>query len=71
MNDINSKEIIYYFLSAQEDNTKLSMEIEYTGSEDWRFYINDYLANITEDKFDILTHVNSNFCSIILTIIKI
>ena len=49
INDNNSKESIYYFLSAQEDNTKFSMEIEYTGLEDWRFYINDYLANITYD----------------------
>ena len=41
INDNNSKESIYYFLSAQEDNTKLSMEIEYTSLDDWYIYIND------------------------------
>ena len=61
INDNNSNKNIYYFLSAQEDNTKLSMEIEYTGLEYWCFYINDYLANITNDKFDMLTRVNSKF----------
>ena len=48
-------------LSAQEDNTKLSMEIEYTSLEDWHFYINDYSADITNNKSDMLTHVNSKF----------
>ena len=41
INDNNSKESIYYFLSPQEDNTKLSMEIEYTSLDDWYIYIND------------------------------
>ena len=45
------------------------IEIEYTGLEDWHFYIKDYLADITDDKFDMLSH--QNFCSIILTIIEI
>ena len=60
-NENNSKEIIYYFLSAHEDNTKLSMEIEYAGLEDWHFYVNDCLANTTNDKFDMLMHVNLQF----------
>ena len=41
INGNNSKESIYYFLSPQEDNTKLSMEIEYTSLDDWYIYIND------------------------------
>ena len=32
------------------------IEIEYTGLEDWHFYIKDYLADITDDKFDMLSH---------------
>ena len=47
INHNDSKESIYYFLLAQEDNTKLSMEIEYTGLQD--------LAIIIDDKFDMLT----------------
>ena len=45
-------------------------EIEYTSLEDWHFYIKDYLADITNDKFAMLT-THQNFCSIILTIIEI
>ena len=37
------------------------MEIEYTSLEDWHFYINDYSADITNNKSDMLTHVNSKF----------
>ena len=35
------------------------MEIEYTSLEHWHFYINDYLADITNDKSDMLKHLNS------------
>ena len=35
------------------------MEIEYTSLEDWHFNINDYLADITDDKSDMLKHLNS------------
>ena len=58
---ITAKKGFCYFLLAKEDNTKLSMETEYTGLEDWHFYINDYLGNITDVKFEMLTHVNSKF----------
>ena len=34
------------------------MEIEYARLEEWNFDINDYLADITNDKFDMLAHVN-------------
>ena len=39
INDNNSKESIYHFLSGQEVNTKPSMEIEYTSLEGWYLYI--------------------------------
>ena len=35
------------------------MEIEYTSLEDWHFNINDYLVDITDDKSDMLKHLNS------------
>ena len=37
------------------------MEIEYARLEEWNFDINDYLADITNDKFDMLAHVNWTF----------
>ena len=35
------------------------MEIEYTSLAHWHFYINDYLPDITNDKSDMLKHLNS------------
>ena len=60
INDNNSKESIY-FLSTQKRQYKALHGNWLYDLEDWRFYINDYLANITDDKSDMLTHVNSKF----------
>ena len=37
------------------------MATEYTSLEDWHVYSNNYLADITDNKSDMLTHVNSEF----------
>ena len=44
---------------VQQDKIKMQMEIYYTPLEDFDFDINDFLADITYDKYDMLSNINS------------
>ena len=59
--NLNTKESIYSFMYAQQDETKKFMDFELDISDDFEFYLNEIIAGITDDKFDMDMHSTSKF----------
>ena len=59
--NLNTKESIYSFIYAQQDETKKIMDFELDISDDFEFYLNEIIAGITDDKFDMDMHSTSKF----------
>ena len=60
--NVNSAEIIYKFLLAQQDTFKELLNIKFKTFDDYDEYITKYLAaikNINDNKYDMLTNKNS------------
>ena len=51
-NYLNMRESIYSFMHAQQDETKKLMDFELDISCDFEFYLNEIIAGITDNKFD-------------------
>ena len=57
------KENIYSFMNAQQDETKKIIYFDWDINDDFEFYLNEVIAGVTDDKFDIDTHSTSKFLS--------
>ena len=53
------RESIYSFMHAQQDETKKLMDFELDISCDFEFYLNEIIAGITDNKFDMNMHSTS------------
>ena len=59
--NLNMRESIYSFMHAQQNETKKLMDFELDISDDFKFYLNEIIAGITDDKFDMDMHSTSKF----------
>ena len=59
--NLNMRESIYNFMHAQQDETKKLMDFELDISENFEFYLNEIIAGITDNKFDMDMHSTSKF----------
>ena len=60
-NNLNMRESIYSFMHAQHDKTKKIIDFDLDINDDFEFYLNEVIASVTDDKFDIDTHRTSAF----------
>ena len=60
-NNRNMQESSYYFLFAQQNETKKLMDYEIDLSDNFDFYLNELIAPITNNKDDVDTHSTSKF----------
>ena len=63
-NNLNMRESIYSFMHAQQDETKKIIDFDFDINDDFEFYLNEVIAGLTDDKFDINTNSTSKllFC---------
>ena len=55
-NNWNMRESIYSFMDAQQDETKKFIDFDLDMIDDFEFYLNEVIACVTDDKFDIDTY---------------
>ena len=60
-NNLNMRESIYIFLHAQQNETKKFIDFDLDINDDFEFYMNEVIAGVTDDRFDIDTHSTSKF----------
>ena len=58
-NNLNMRESIYSFMHAHQNETKKIIDFDLDINDDFEFYLNEVIAGLTDDKFDINT--NSTF----------
>ena len=59
--NLNMRESMYNFIHSQQGKTKKLMDFEVEVSDDFEFYLNEAVAGITDNKFDMCMHYISNF----------
>ena len=60
-NNLNMRESIYSFLHAQQGETKKLLDFDLDNNDDFEFYLNEIIAGVTDDEYDIDTHSTSKF----------
>ena len=60
-NNLSMRERIYSFMHAQQDETKKFIDFDLDINSDFEFYLNEVIAGVTEDKFDIDANTISKF----------
>ena len=60
-NNIITNESIYDFLSKQQDETKKELYPEVLVGNDFEFYVNELLANVQDNDYDLHTNSTSKF----------
>ena len=48
-------------MDAQQDETKKFIDFDSNINDDFEFYLNEVIAGVTDDKFDIDKHITSKF----------
>ena len=52
-NNLNMREWIYTFMNAQQGKTKKFIDFDLDINNDFNFYLNEMIAGVNDDKFDI------------------
>ena len=60
-NNLNMRESIYSFMHAQQDETKKLLDFDLDNNDNFEFYLNEIIAGVTDDEYDIDTHSTSKF----------
>ena len=55
-NNLNMRESIYNFMTAQQDETKKSIDFELDINDDFKFYLKEVISGTTDGKFEIDTN---------------
>ena len=59
--NLNLRGSIYSFMHAQQDETKNLLDFDLDINDDFEFYLNEIIAGVTDDEYDIDTHSTSKF----------
>ena len=54
-------ESLYNFLCTQQDLTKKILKVNVAITDDFDYYVKEILANITDDRFDMISNSASKF----------
>ena len=60
-NNLNMRENIYSFMHVQQDETKKFINFDIDINDGLEFYLNEMIAGVSDNKFDIDTHSTSKF----------
>ena len=60
-NNLNMRESIYSFINCHQDETKKFIDFDLDINNDFKFYLNEVIADVTDVKLDIDTHSTSKF----------
>ena len=60
-NNLNLRESIYSFLNAQQNETKKFIDFDLDINDNFEFYVDEVIADVTDDKFDNDAHSTSKF----------